>query len=393
MKTSYSAILPVLLVVAATKDTLAITRPTTSTALTVQSIQRSSQGLSVDEEGNLYSTYSPSQVLRSQPFLSTATTTTATTHRRTIPASSSSSSVSKTRRRKTSSCATAFALRRSRGGYTNKNFIGDLCVDNEGNFYSSSSSSMKVVALSKLRGGSLCVDNEGNLYSSSPTTAATSSITSSRQSLLPSAFPSAKDSPNPSLTATAASSKISQPGLLLRGGGGRANDGINKYNKNNQIGDLCVDEEGNLFSSSAASTLSATLSSLRGGSLCVDNEGNLYSPPESSAHAPLQAKASSKLIASSGTDHLYQKILLVRHHSHNQKNRDDEKDKNKKEKTTQRRAFVSNSRRQTHQAQAHRRGDSKKQQGRSLQSESNKRDRRRNSRFEDEDAPHALMET
>jgi len=287
MKTSYSAILLVLLVAAATKDTLAITRPTTSTALTVQSSQRSSQGLSVDEEGNLYSTYSPSQVLRSQPFLSTATTTTTTTHRRTIPASSSSSSASKTRRRKTSSSSTAFALRRSRGGYTNKNFIGDLCVDNEGNLYSSSSSSsIKVAALSKLRGGSLC----------------------------------------------------------------------------------------------------------------VDNEGNFYSPPASSAVAPLQALAattapSSKLIASSCTDHLYQKILLVRHHSHNQKNREDEKDKNKKEKTTQRRAFVSNSRRQTHQAQAHRRGDSKQQQGRSSQSESNKRDRRRNSRFEDEDAPHALMET
>jgi len=384
MKTSYSAILLVLLVAAATKDTLAITRPTTSTALTVQSSQRSSQGLSVDEEGNLYSTYSPSQVLRSQPFLSTATTTTTTTHRRTIPASSSSSSASKTRRRKTSSSSTAFALRRSRGGYTNKNFIGDLCVDNEGNLYSSSSSSsIKVAALSKLRGGSLCVDNEGNLYSSSPTTTTTSSITSSRRSLLPSAFPSSKDSPNPSLTATAASSTISQPGFLLRGGGGQ----------NNQIGDLCVDEEGNLFSSSAASTLSATLSSLRGGSLCVDNEGNFYSPPAPTAHAPLPTAPSSKLIASSCTDHLYQKILLVRHHSHNQKNREDEKDKNKKEKTTQRRAFVSNSRRQTHQAQAHRRGDSKQQQGRSSQSESNKRDRRRNSRFEDEDAPHALMET
>ncbi|OEU09186.1 hypothetical protein FRACYDRAFT_271577 [Fragilariopsis cylindrus CCMP1102] len=388
MKTSYSAILLVLLVAAATKDTLAITRPTTSTALTVQSSQRSSQGLSVDEEGNLYSTYSPSQVLRSQPFLSTATATTTTTHRRTIPASSSSSSASKTRRRKTSSSATACALRRSRGGYTNKNFIGDLCVDNEGNLYSSSSSSsIKVAALSKLRGGSLCVDNEGNLYSSSPTTAttSTSSITSSRRSLLPSAFPTSKDSPNPSLTATAASSTISQPGFLLRGGGGQ----------NNQIGDLCVDEEGNLFSSSAASTLSATLSSLRGGNLCVDNEGNFYSPPAPTAHASLQAEASSKLIASSGTDHLYQKILLVRHHSHNQKNREDEKDKNKKEKTTQRRAFVSNSRRQTHQAQApaHRRGDSKQQQGRSSQSRSNKRDRRRNSRFEDEDAPHALMET
>ena len=385
MKTSYSAILLVLLVAAATKDILAITRPTTSTALTVQSSQRSSQGLSVDEEGNLYSTYSPSQLLRSQPFVSTATkTTTTTTHRRTIPASSSSSSASKTRRRKTTSSATDFALRRSRGGYTNKNFIGDLCVDNEGNFYSSSSSSMKVVALSKLRGGSLCVDNEGNLYSSSPTTTtSSSSITSSRRSLLPSAFPSSKDSPNPSLTATAASSTISQPGFLLRGGGGQ----------NNQIGDLCVDEEGNLFSSSAASTLSATLSSLRGGSLCVDNEGNLYSPPAPTARAPLPEKASSKLIASSGTDHLYQKILLVRHHSHNQKNREDEKDKNKKEKTTQRRAFVSNSRRQTHQAQAHRRGDRKQQQGRSSQSESNKRDRRRNSRFENEDAPHALMET
>ena len=292
MKTSYSAILLVLLVAAATKDTLAITRPATSTTLTVQSPQRSSQGLSVDEEGNLYSTYSPSQVLRSQPFVPTATTTaTTTTHRRTIPASSSSSSASKTRRRKTPSSTTACVLRRSRGGYTNKNFIGDLCVDNEGNLYSSSSSSsIKVAALSKLRGGSLC----------------------------------------------------------------------------------------------------------------VDNEGNFYSPPAPSAHAPLQGKSlalaattapSSKLIASSCTDHLYQKILLVRHHSHNQKNREDEKDKNKKEKTTQRRAFVSNSRRQTHQAPAHRRGDSKQQQGRSSQSESNKRDRRRNSRFEDEDAPHALMET
>jgi len=45
----------------------------------------------------------------------------------------------------------------------NKNKIGDLCVDNEGNLYSS---------LLSLRGGGgggggdLCVDNEGNFYSS-----------------------------------------------------------------------------------------------------------------------------------------------------------------------------------------------------------------------------------
>merc|ERR1712238_89115 len=61
---------------------------------------------------------------------------------------------------------------------------------------------------------------------------------------------------------------------LLRGGG------VSVKNSNQFGHGLCVDNEGNLYSSSSASTSTASALSMkiRGGGVCVDNEGNFYSP-------------------------------------------------------------------------------------------------------------------
>merc|ERR1712161_123960 len=75
---------------------------------------------------------------------------------------------------------------------------------------------------------------------------------------------------NTSFTSTASASASK----LLRGGG------ISVKNSNRFGNGVCVDNEGNLYSSSSAPTLTASALSMkiRGGGVCVDNEGNFYSP-------------------------------------------------------------------------------------------------------------------
>jgi hypothetical protein len=66
-----------------------------------------------------------------------------------------------------------------------------------------------------------------------------------------------------------------------RGGKTAAGRVADDSSVSSSFGDLCVDDEGNLYcpsSSSSTSKLVATSVAIRGGALCVDNEGNFYSP-------------------------------------------------------------------------------------------------------------------
>jgi len=219
--------------------------------------------------------------------------------RRYSPATSSSNKSTTT----TTSTTAATPAEQVRGGghsVIKKQFGEGVCVDNEGNLYSSPSSAsastlIVSAALSKIRGGGgVCVDNEGNFYSprsqpqqeqiqrpQQPSLASANH----RQTILASSKSSASRS-STSKTAIQASSgaKQGQLGLGRRQTssspffrsptppirGGELKNNMNQH----RIGDLCVDQEGNLYSS---------LTTLRGGGngggsggLCVDNEGNLY---------------------------------------------------------------------------------------------------------------------
>jgi len=130
----------------------------------------------------------------------------------------------------------------------------------------------------------------------------------------------------------------------------------------------------------------------------VDNEGNFYTPrshehEHEHEHEPITNNNNNKnnLIASSGlptTDHLYQKIMLVRHSpkgkntnkSNNKDDTDDDVDGKKKRK------FVSNSRRRDRQ-QGDRRRAANKKKGKTGQPED------AHPRLADEDSTHSLMET
>jgi len=221
--------------------------------------------------------------------------------RRYSPATSSNKSTTSTASSKSSPAAEQVRG----GGVKNikKQFGEGVCVDNEGNLYSSPSSAsastlIVSAALSKIRGGGgVCVDNEGNFYSprsqpqqeqiqrpQQPSLASANH----RQTILASSKSSASRS-STSKTAIQASSgaKQGQLGLGRRQTssspffrsptppirGGELKNNMNQH----RIGDLCVDQEGNLYSS---------LTTLRGGGngggsggLCVDNEGNLYASP------------------------------------------------------------------------------------------------------------------
>lgn len=180
-------------------ETNAITRPQNS--FLSPETRGAASGLSVDEEGNLYS----SLTRKTSLFQSSRTVS----HRR-KGASIESSTPKQTR-------------------------------------------AVSIEAASSLRGGDLCVDDDGNFYSSSVNQRASSKDKSSlRQGR---AF---RDS--------SSSSPVTD---ILRGGA----------EVNDRSGDLCVDEDGNFYSSSKPSSASVTRSlKLRGGSLMVDIEGNFFSP-------------------------------------------------------------------------------------------------------------------
>mmetsp|Transcript_3533 Transcript_3533/g.3714 ORF Transcript_3533/g.3714 Transcript_3533/m.3714 type:complete len:301 (+) Transcript_3533:117-1019(+) len=232
--------------------------------------------------------------------------------RRYSPATSSSNkSTTTTTTATTTSTTAATPAEQVRGGghsVIKKQFGEGVCVDNEGNLYSSPSSSTTLIAsaaLSKIRGGGVCVDNEGNFYSSRSVAVALpqeqeqiqrsqpSSLAADdhRRTILASSkssFSSSHSSSSTSKTAIPASSgaKQGQVGFgrrqtsstpFFRSPTPPIRGGELKNNMKNRIGDLCVDQEGNLYSS---------LTTLRGGGngggsggLCVDNEGNLYSSP------------------------------------------------------------------------------------------------------------------
>jgi len=124
----------------------------------------------------------------------------------------------------------------------------------------------------------------------------------------------------------------------------------------------------------------------------VDNEGNFYTP-RSHEHEPTTITNTNKnnLLASSGiptTDHLYQKIMLVRHspkgkNTNKANNKDDTNDDDDGKK---KRKFVSNSRRRARQ-QGDRRRAANKKKGKEGQQEDS------HPRLADEDSTHSLMET
>mmetsp|Transcript_34097 Transcript_34097/g.38359 ORF Transcript_34097/g.38359 Transcript_34097/m.38359 type:complete len:303 (-) Transcript_34097:151-1059(-) len=223
--------------------------------------------------------------------------------RRYSPATSSNKSTTSTASSKSSPAAEQVRG----GGVKNikKQFGEGVCVDNEGNLYSSpssfSASTLIAASALKVRGGGVCVDNEGNFYSprsqpqqeqiqrpQQPSLASANH----RQTILASSKSSHSSSSTKTIIPASSGSKEGQLGLGLGRRrktsspslspsfrspppirGGELKNNMNNKNKN-RIGDLCVDQEGNLYSS---------LSTLRGGGngggsggLCVDNEGNLY---------------------------------------------------------------------------------------------------------------------
>mmetsp|Transcript_17491 Transcript_17491/g.20035 ORF Transcript_17491/g.20035 Transcript_17491/m.20035 type:complete len:303 (-) Transcript_17491:143-1051(-) len=227
--------------------------------------------------------------------------------RRYSPATSSNKSTATTTTSTVTASTPAEQVRGGGGGVIKKQFGDGVCVDNEGNLYSSpssfSASTLIAASALKVRGGGVCVDNEGNFYSLRSATVAApqqeqdqiqrsqpSSLVAAnhRRTILASSKSSASRS-STSKTAIQASSgaKQGQLGLGRRQTssspffrsptppirGGELKNNMNQH----RIGDLCVDQEGNLYSS---------LTTLRGGGngggsggLCVDNEGNLYASP------------------------------------------------------------------------------------------------------------------
>jgi len=122
-------------------------------------------------------------------------------------------------------------------------------------------SSSSMVAPLQIRGGALSVDGEGNFYSprQTPLSRKVESDDAEEKHLKRRRNPSV--SPSSSRTADLAS-RCS----VLRGG---------TKAKNDRIGRLSVDEDGNLYS---AQHLVPPPLRFRGGALSVDSEGNLYSP-------------------------------------------------------------------------------------------------------------------
>jgi len=227
--------------------------------------------------------------------------------RRYSPATSSNKSLSSATTPSTSIASASELLRGGGVIEKKKNQFGDgVCVDNEGNLYSSSASASTAHSM-KIRGGGVCVDNEGNFYSPRSVVAAApqhqeqersqqpslaaanhrrtipasskSSISSSSKTAVPASFGSKQlGLGRRRKTSSSLSPSFRSSAPSIRGGGGGLKNNINMNVNKHRIGDLCVDKEGNLYSS---------LSTLRGGGgnsgggggLCVDNEGNFYSSP------------------------------------------------------------------------------------------------------------------
>lgn len=153
--------------------------------------------------------------------------------------------------------------------------FGDLCVDDEGNLYTPSSSSAaasKVV--STIRGGALCVDGEGNFYS--PRLADPQEQTEIRGGC---------GEGGGHEDTIEEDNKNNRRGLFGRrrrqhdqkeieesasffGAAGPISGG---YIKSDRLGGLCVDGDGNFFCIPSAFKVP------RGGSLSVDDEGNFFS--------------------------------------------------------------------------------------------------------------------
>ena len=146
---------------------------------------------------------------------------------------------------------TSSSLIQSQAAQTSEDTLGELCVDEEGNFFSPhvSSANSKQDLLS-LRGGSLCVDPDGNFYSprlacpQEQSTAVTrggcaggSSIKTSpkNRSVL-----RRRNESNTQKEPAAAAPKCAQSSAtaaLATGG----------YLKNDRLGGLCTDADGNLY--------------------------------------------------------------------------------------------------------------------------------------------------
>lgn len=179
---------------------------------------------------------------------------------------------------------------------TESSLIG-LKVDKEGNLYSPrrttkidvqrKEDSLHTALAVCLRGGEICVDNEGNFY----TPSGLSSLSTATA-----AFPTIRDISSRSHQHKHPFSSLlvsySPPTGTLRGG---------CHNHIHKFGALCVDSEGNLFAATQRGSGSSVWSTFRcrggGVGLSVDNEGNFYTPTTSSRQqaAPLHRVVTTTL--------------------------------------------------------------------------------------------------
>jgi len=157
--------------------------------------------------------------------------------------------------------------------------IGELCVDEDGNLFAPVvSSSFSKKDLLSLRGGSLCVDKDGNFYS--PRLADPQEHSSVMRGGCDGGRGDEKN--NSILKTTKNKNKTARQGQdqdtkeLCAKSSATAAMATGGYIKNDRLGGLSTDEDGNLYSSAASSALLTLLP--RGGALCVDQDGNLYSP-------------------------------------------------------------------------------------------------------------------
>jgi len=147
------------------------------------------------------------------------------------------------------------SLIQSQAAQTSEDTLGELCVDDEGNFFSPHvSAANSKQDLLTLRGGSLCVDPDGNFYyprlacPQAQSTAVTrggcdggSSIKTTPKSNHKNIFQRRRnDRTTKKKEATSAAPKCAQSSAtaaLATGG----------YLKNDRLGGLCTDADGNLY--------------------------------------------------------------------------------------------------------------------------------------------------
>ena len=139
---------------------------------------------------------------------------------------------------------TSSSLIQSQAAGTSEDTLGELCVDDEGNFFSPHvTAAQSHHDLLTLRGGSLCVDPDGNFYSPRLACPQAQSTAVTRGGCAGGAAMNKKNQNQKNITKkepAAAAPKCAQSSAtaaLATGG----------YLKNDRLGGLCTDADGNLY--------------------------------------------------------------------------------------------------------------------------------------------------